>query len=258
MKDAPLTSEPAAPDDAHPSLRGLDARVLARLRRAVLCPDRDSAEADIGLVMAAGPSPAELIDHYIPEAARRFGEDWMDDFHSFTEVTIGVARLQGWLRALDPRAQSERPVALDVPEVLMVVPPGNQHTLGAMVAMSQFRRAGAVVKLALGHDMAEIGRLSRGGRYDLVAVSAAGETLEFLHDLVNMIRKAVPPVPHIAIGGPILEYRPDIAEQAGADIVTNDPREALASCGHTVSRVAGAGPRPRTSMRSPPTTATVG
>jgi methylmalonyl-CoA mutase cobalamin-binding subunit len=227
---------------------------MARLFRAVLCPDRDSAEADLGAVMAAGPSPQDLIDRYIPEAARRFGADWASDRRSFAEVTIGVSRLQGWLRALDPARAGGGPPDFDAPEILLVVPAGNQHTLGGMVAMSQFRRLGAMVRLALCPEPAEVGRMVRAHRYGMVAISASGcEPLESLRELTNMIRKWGPPVAPVVIGGPILDAAPQIGARIGADHATSDPREALDICGLTPSTAAGAVPAAsRESDRAPP------
>src|SRR6056297_945750 len=64
----PATPEPVAPDPATHGIMGGDR--MERLQASVLCPDRDSAEAILGTLMAEGISPQDLIDSFIPAAAR--------------------------------------------------------------------------------------------------------------------------------------------------------------------------------------------
>lgn len=224
----------AAGDDARSTF---EEGLVGLLGEAALDGDRAAAEEVIAAFADLGISPLALIDVYIPATARLFGEAWCTDNRSFAEVTIAVARLQSWLRDLEPRPDVMNDLfCLDAPEILLVVPEGSQHTLGAMVAMSQFRRMGAVVRLSLGQDQDSVGALVRRYRFDLVAISAAGsEKLEFLQSLVNKVRMGVAPAPIVIIGGPILSEVPDIGPRIGADAATSDPEEALSLCGRTTS-----------------------
>jgi len=254
----------ARPREPHsPALHGLAvdgcrADVLAALCTAVLCPERQEGERQLQALLDAGADPAHLIDNEIPEAARTFGAAWSDGGHSFAEVTIAVARLQGWLRNLDrhSRGHSGRrdPFRLDAPEILLVVPEGSQHTLGAMVAMSRLRRLGALVRLSLGQDARTLGRVVRSGHFDMVALSAAGnEGLDFLAKLINSIRSGIGPSPLVVLGGEILNQYRDAPALVGADFGTSDPEEALFLCGLTTSAEAGASVRrPNSTMRGSP------
>ena len=56
-------------------------------------------------MVAAGVSTADVAEDYVAQAARRLGEAWVDDTLSFSEVTIGAARLQEIVRSL---GQTER------------------------------------------------------------------------------------------------------------------------------------------------------
>lgn len=215
---------------------GLDAEILARICDAVLSPDRYWSDAGLSSLVTRGVPPRALMDLYIPAVARSFGESWLADGHSFAEVTIAVARLQGWLRELVPAEDPLAPVRLDVPEVLVVVPEGSHHTLGAMVATAQFRRLGAAVQVSLGQDVETIGARVRQHRFDLVALSAGGsEKLEFLRTVINILRTGLAPAPWVVIGGPILSEVHDVGVRVGADAATSDPEEALALCGPTIS-----------------------
>ena len=225
------------------SVQGREAQVLAMIATAVLSPDRAEGERQLRALLADGIDRQRLVDEWIPTVARRFGDAWAQSGHSFVEVSIAVARLQGWLREIEaPR--TEAPFRLDAPEVLLVVAEGAHHTLGAMVAMSRFRRLGALVRLSLGQDARSVGQLVRAQHVDMVALSAAGnEDLEFLTTLIHSIRSGVGPAPHVVLGGEILNQHPDAPAIIGADFATSDPEEALKLCGLTTS--ASAGPSPK-------------
>ncbi|MEE4119005.1 MAG: hypothetical protein V2I65_08315 [Paracoccaceae bacterium] len=213
--------------------------LLESIARAVLSPDRAEGEREMRALLDAGVDRGTIIDAFIPAVARRFGEGWLNSGHSFAEVTIAVSRLQAWLRDLDGPLDDD-PFRLDAPEILLIVPEGCHHTLGAMVAMSRFRRLGALVKLSLGQDARAIGTLVRRQRFDMVAVSAAGnEDLEFLYAILNGIRSGFDCPPPVVLGGPILEHNRDAAALIGADHASSDPEEALSLCGLTISRDAG-------------------
>lgn len=223
-------------------LDGRDAQVLAVIATAVLTPDRAEGERQLRALLESGVDRQRLIDEHIPRVARHFGEAWAQSGHSFVEVSIAVARLQGWLREIE-QPMAEAPFRLDAPEVLLVVADGGHHTLGAMVAMSRFRRLGALVRLSLGQDPRSVGQTVRNGHVDMVALSAAGnEDLEFLATLLNSIRSGVGPAPYVVLGGEILNQNPDAAAQIGADFATSDPEEALQRCGLTISASAGRRP----------------
>ncbi len=217
-------------------VEGQAADVLAVLSTAVMTPDREEGERQLTWLVQSGMSATDLIDIHIPQAARFFGDSWMTGKFGFAEVTIAVARLQGWLRDLDVGDRQSDPFSMDAPEVLLVLPEGCQHTLGAMVVMSRLRRLGALVRLSIGQDSRSIGRVVRAGHYDMVAISAAGsEGLDFLAKLVNSIRSGLGPAPYVVLGGEILNQAPDATSLIGADFGTSDPEEALRLCGLTTS-----------------------
>lgn len=205
-----------------------------RIEEAILSPDRTACTERLSAILADTDEPRLIVDHAIPAVARALGSGWMHSARSFAEVTIGASRLQGWLRELEPAQQSN--FRFDAPEVLFVVPEGAQHTLGAMVAMAQFRRLGALVRLSLGLDARAVGQMVRSHPVDLVALSATGaEELDLLVAVTHQIRAGLGRVPKIVLGGEILVNTPDAADLIGADFATSDPQEALNLCGLTIS-----------------------
>lgn len=239
LPETPGTS--ARPDS---SARNV-ARLMSSLELAVTCSDRAEGERRLAALVDTGTPIPVFIDEIIPEVARRLGAAWCEDRSSFVEVTIGTTRLQGWLRELERQMKPSLDLTSDGHSVLLIVPDSSSHYLGAMVAMSQFRRLGATVRLLLGEPMDVIHDTLRRTRFDLVAISASScDRLENLRSLVNMVRTGVAPVPKVAIGGTIMVTSDNAAERVGADLVTHDPKEALALCGRSI--VTHDGPPTRT------------
>lgn len=198
----------------------------------------EEAERDreVARILDSGVSIATLIDHHIPEAARRMGEAWCSDGMSFAEVTIGSARLQALLRDL-ARRDAVAPRDLTAPQVLMVVREDDHHTLGAMVAMQQLRRTGIDVHLSMGQPDREILARIATRDFDMVMVSSSGsEKLEslgtFVENVHSYAQRAVP----IVVGGTVLGENTDVAAKTGADFATADPNEAVRRCGLRMPR----------------------
>lgn len=238
-------------DDHAPSgqkLMEAETGMVLRLAAAALDPDYGRACTLVAQLRAEGLSCEALTDRIIPAAAQMFGTAWCEDKHSFTDVTVGAARLQSLVRELTPPPPG--PFDLEAPEILLILPEENQHTLGALIAAAQFRRHGALITLSLGEPRSAISRMVRGRRHDMVAISAPSVSdLESLSDLVNILRTGAPPPPPIVLGGGILSLGEDALTRIGADFATCDPKEALELCGLSKSLSTSTQP---SRMRGPP------
>lgn len=203
---------------------------VTRFQEAVLAHDPGRRSRLIAVMREAHIADDAIVDHYVPEVARRIGVDWVENRLSFAEVTVASARLQAVVRelltALDPGGP-------DDPAIAVFVPPGDTHTLGATVVASQLRRRGASVRLMLDPDDA-----LPDGPYDAVFVSvAASVALANLPDFVKKLRAAYGGTP-IVVGGAVLDRTADTKGRTGADFETSDCAEALALCGLRTSRAA--------------------
>ena len=161
------------------------------------------------------------MSDYIPAVARRLGKEWDDDLRGFVDVTIGTARLQAVLRHLT----SAPPVRASgsAVRVLVAVPEGEDHTLGAMVVASRLRRDGHNVCLRLQTPLRELTGLARTCKFDAVLVSAANvERLGPLTALVGSLKDALPDGSPVLLGGALTTREGDFAAETGADAVTAD------------------------------------
>jgi methanogenic corrinoid protein MtbC1 len=90
------------------------------------------------------------LDHLAP-AARCLGEWWETDRLPFTDVTMATARIQSMLRRM-PTGRGHIAAFAGNGAVFCAVP-GEQHTLGVMMAADLFRRNGWDVGLLLGWNI---------------------------------------------------------------------------------------------------------
>ena len=177
-------------------------------------------------------SAATLADLYIPEVARRLGEAWEADCLSFAEVTVAMTRLHAILREIGAAW-----VAHEVPgggdkTLLLVLPTGEQHTLGAMVIAGWLRRRGISVCLRIAPSMADLVTLMASRRFDGAMVSiACNDKLEVCAKLVKTLKEAAGFALPVAVGGANLERWEEVCAVTGADIVTNDLPLALSALG---------------------------
>ena len=213
---------------------GLDAPTVLRIASAAMNADRFEAEETLRGCIDDGFSAEDLIDHYIPMVARLLGDGWCVDHLGFAEVTIGVARLQGHVRMLDQRTRRQELSPTDQPSVLLCVAPNCFHTLGPLIALSQFRRLGASVRLLLTQSPEDLADAMANTSYDAIALTAtAHERLEVLREFVDIVRGRCGNPPPIVVGGSILDLEPETHILVGADHAARTPQEALTLCGLT-------------------------
>jgi methylmalonyl-CoA mutase cobalamin-binding subunit len=179
---------------------------------------------------------AMLADIYIPEASRRMGEAWLDGDMSWLDVSMGVARLQSLLREISCEWAADRADDMGYGAVLMIVPEGEQHTLGPMVAMGQLRRLGLSVCMRIAPSPKELAHLIEHRDFDGILISVATEArLKSAVALIRFCRSLKLNVPPIVLGGPIVYENPQLAAGAGADYSGVDIAAAMEAIGLNIS-----------------------
>lgn len=182
-------------------------------------------------------TPSMLADLYIPEVARRLGQGWEDDVLSFAEVTMGVARLQAILREVGSTWSADRDGRVSGPMLLLVLPQGEQHTLGAMVLAGWLRREGISVSMKIAPSLPELAHYVAERTFDGALVSTAcNDRLETCRKLVKTLKESSKGELKVAIGGAILHASEDVMRLTGADMATNDIGQALSMMGVSVAR----------------------
>lgn len=211
-----------------PSGRPLDEATVGMITHALLDPDRGRMDALRQDLRRARISDIDLVEGYFPEIARRLGCAWAEDDAPFTDVTIGVARMQSMLRELGRDWTSNTAAEQASATVLIVLPDGEQHSFGAMLLAGQLRRQGISVRLEVGTPAAGLRKLVHDRAFDCAMISVAcEEKLDQCKDLVKALKQGSQGRLWVAVGGPLLGRPIDVRGRTGADIATCDPLQAL-------------------------------
>ena len=202
---------------------------------AVVHRDESRQHAVVAQMVSAGISTADVAEDYVTLAARKLGEAWVDDRLSFSEVTIGAARLQEIVRSL---GHTDAGGSVTVPlghRILLVIPPEEDHTLGAFVAANQFRRYGLWVHLAIGQSYDEVAETVAAQDFEMIGISGAGRrALESVRNLVSTVKQRCPHCAPVVVGGNLCNLDNRVLDLTGADFVTTSPRQAMSFCGLSV------------------------
>lgn len=193
-------------------------------------------------LLDCGVSVDAFYETYIPRAATRLGDMWLDDQIGFTGVTLGMARLTEVFRSLSPRYLCRRPD--ETPHVrgaatragpfraLLALAPGEDHALGVVMAADQFQRAGWAVRVELRSTPAGLECILRERAFDLVGLSAGSRRrIPVLRDTVARLRAATRPATRFALGGALVALDENAAEACGVDIAASAVADILAEYG---------------------------
>lgn len=207
-------------------------QMIDELYDAIVHPDEYRRHAVVSRLVANGISAEEIVDRYAPIAAARLGSMWIQDKVTFAEVTIGAGRLQEMVRSLGKRAGSPNTTIPLGHSILLAVPPGENHMLGAFIAASQFRRYGMWVHMAIGQTPDELVATLQTQTFQMVGLSSAGRrAITGLRQIIDTLKANVDLLPPIVVGGQVEKLEVDLISATGADLITSNPREALEFCG---------------------------
>lgn len=191
--------------------------------------DSATVVARIEALVANGVSMDKLYLDWVAPAARQLGWDWDADRANFSEVTLGLWRLQQSLHALSPKFQETESNSASPKRALLVSAPKEQHTLGLFMLSEFFRRAGWDVWSDLPGDYSEVAAKVSEEWYDLVGISVGTEVkIEALTVAVAKLRHVSRnPDVVVMVGGPIFVDHPEFAVAAGADFTAQDAPDAV-------------------------------
>lgn len=205
--------------------------VLDHLLRAVLLPGGFDPALQLDELRGFRVSVDQVVDTYIPLVAREVGEMWVASDVSFAQVTIAALRLQSILvEAVEDVSLRGASSPLDL-SMLIVVPEGEQHFLGASVAATQLRQLGCHVATAFCEDTEMVvSRILADGPNAVLFSCGRSAGLATIAQTVLTIRKVVFGAPVLALGGAVPDDGEDLLKATGVDVVTNTVKDVVAIC----------------------------
>lgn len=220
---------------------GVEARLaadeVAEFGRLLLERDIHVVSAYVESLRARGVTADNLLLGLVAPTARWLGMLWEEDLCDFTQVTVGLGRLQQVLRQLSPPVDPPADLREYGKRALLVAAPGEQHTLGILMVADFFRRAGWDVVGGPQAANADLAGLVRGNWYAVVGLSLACERhLEALAASIRSIRRASRNAAiGILVGGPLFTAKPQLVAEVGADDTGVDGRQAAERADHLYS-----------------------
>ena len=208
----------------------------------LVSPDQVVAFAELALT-ASVPSLIKYVDilrsdgmaieavllQLLAPAARHLGDLWLEDKLSFLDVTAGLGRLQGIMRALGPDLEGDQTGIIHGKKVLLAPVWGEQHIFGLSVVAAFFRRAGWDVTFEPRIAFEELLILVRAERFTTIGLSVANDRFaEALPRQIKALRSAsLNQGVTILAGGAAFSIDPELQKHIGADAVASDATEAV-------------------------------
>jgi methanogenic corrinoid protein MtbC1 len=227
----PLHERPPRPEL---TLTAEHVQTLARLSAE---GEADSASSYVRALLDAGASHELVFLDLLAPAARWLGEMWNDDHYDFSQVTIGLWRLQRVLHEQGSRfSQVTRPDA-DSHRALLAAVPGAQHTFGVVMAAEFFSRAGWDVECEPKATWPDLQTQLTHNWFDLFGLSiATGDSIVHVASAILDMREAsANPKLFVMVGGPLAGLMPDLALLCGADAMASEANTAVEAANRFVS-----------------------
>ena len=214
-------------------------RTLEAFARMTLSSEAHTLTAYVEALIQGGLSLEEVyVDLLIP-TARRLGDDWNEDYISFTDVTVGLSRLQQVVRTLG-HSIPMRDADGDAPSAYFVPAPHEQHAFGLVILEDYFRRAGWRTWLDTAASSEEAVRTVHHDWFDIFGLSATSDTpTEVIVSTIAEVRQASRnPKLFVMVGGRLFIDDPTLATLVGADAASGTAGDALIIAAKAIRRAA--------------------
>ena len=220
---APLAPAAAPPDGAAPTAQDVEDFV-----QLVLAREGVPAQAFIDVLCQRGMSVETVYLDLLAPAAQHLSYLWTQDLCDFTQVTLGLARMQRLLHSLSPALGSVREHRSNARRVLLMPVRGEQETFGLSMVAEFFHHAGWEVNCGGRPEQWDAARLLESQWFDVVGLSAGIETgLEALRAYIEELRLASRNRDvSVLVGGPIFAGHPERVKFVGADACGLDGKQA--------------------------------
>lgn len=196
-----------------------------------LTRDADQCAGYVDSLRQRGVSLDAIYLDLIAPAARRLGELWTADLCSFTDVTVGLWRMQKVMYDLSPsfHASATHNGISEQHHAMLMAMPGSQHTMGILMVGEFFMQAGWKVWSEPGAERERLLEAVSEEWFDVAGISVGSEPqLRGLRPLIEELRQCSRnSAIAIMVGGPMFLNDPDAAIEYGADAVSLDAREAV-------------------------------
>jgi methanogenic corrinoid protein MtbC1 len=225
--------------DAEPSLEAFP-DAIAELARVVLRDSDSAAFAYVESIRAKGVPIERIYLNVISPTARHLGDLWLADLCGFTDVTVGLWRLQHVVRSMSSSFQLGAAHNRVQHQALLVPLPREQHTFGLYMVAEFFRRAGWNVSSMPLQTADELFAVVHGEWFTVIGLSMSCEDRldELASNICTIRRTSRNQGIGVMVGGNVFIDRPELVAMVGADMMAVDGRQAPAKAQELVMSLA--------------------
>ena len=208
----------------------LGQNAIVDLAHILLTHEVDDVESILHAYLNSGMRLDEVYVDLMAPAARHLGAMWEDDTATFSDVTIGLGRMQTLLNRLSDTYRNEEDVRADLASGLFVTPAGEMHSFGIRMVDELFKRAGWRTLCEPNSRINDVLAIVGSESFHILGIGISSEAqVPFVKELIRQVRK----VSHnrhilVLVGGSHIVGRPELAAIIGADFSASDGREAIA------------------------------
>lgn len=206
----------------------VDPAIIKPFTALVLSGGVEDLEDYIVDMTARGITTHDIYLDLMAPTARLLGQYWEDDICSFTDVTIGLGKLQTLLYRLSASHPTPRPHD-GSPNALFLTPEGSQHSLGIRMVEELFRDAGWRTTCEINSPLPTLIDLVQQERFDVIGVSLSAQgQVEQTRLIIEKLRDAsLNTSVQVIVGGKLVLDDPNLALRLGADLSARDGKEAI-------------------------------
>lgn len=203
---------------------------------AILSAEGDawSASTYVQALLDAGATLEQLFLDLLAPSAKLLGVLWESDQYDFSQVTVGLWRLQQILHDKGAHAPVSPRDASTSYRSLMAAVPGVQHTFGVAMASEFFVRDGWDVRYEPWSSWDEIRGALNQEWFDMfgLSVSTNDGITQAAVAIQDFRQASANPGLYVMVGGPMATVFPDLAVRCGADDMCSDAGAAVAMAKH--------------------------
>ncbi len=205
-----------------------DSEEIQAFARLTIAHDDAATFARIDALCRQGMAPEDIYLQLLAPTARHLGFMWEEDLCDFTDVTVGVGRLQQIMRALSPAFGAEVAPPVNGRRILLAPAPGEQHTFGVSMVTEFFLRAGWDVVSTTGLHAENLIEYLRTEWFDVLGFSlgSSQHVDELQAGIADARRESRNTSLVVMVGGPLIGLHPEYVARVGANGTAPDAQSA--------------------------------
>lgn len=201
---------------------------ISQFCESIIAKNDDLQVQLIDTLIGRGISLDIIYETFIPEVAESLGTLWKENKVTFVEVNIGAQRLHRLSRIYEKQYLGPMYMFSEGPDILLILPGKEIHTLGLITAAGIFKKNGANPFVAVGYSDDAIITLIKSRDFKLIGMSVSNS-----ENIDDCLRTAKNIKNHLAVNTSMVVGGQGVIQSKNRELykvfdqITTNPSEAL-------------------------------